>query len=152
MHLKIVFDIIDSNEEGLYIGSMTSQILAIFYLNDMDHFIKENLKIRYYVRYQDDFLLFHPSKDYLRHCLKEIENFLKKEKLTLNIKTRIYKNTNNFLFLGRNQKGEYARYRNIKRKLKKDILFIKVMKFLFLVLYQALNAINNYLKEIIYLK
>ena len=45
--LKIVFDIIDSNLDsdgipnGLYIGSMTSQILAIFYLNDMDHFIKE---------------------------------------------------------------------------------------------------------------
>lgn len=51
--LKIVFDIIDSNEGGLYIGSMTNQILAIFFLNDMDHFIKENLKIKYYVRYQD---------------------------------------------------------------------------------------------------
>ena len=36
---------------------MTSQVLAIFYLNDMDHFIKEKLKIAYYVRYQDDFLL-----------------------------------------------------------------------------------------------
>lgn len=100
--LKIVFDIIDSNEEGLYIGSMTSQVLAIFYLNDMDHFIKETLKIKYYVRYQDDFLLFHQSKDYLKYCLKEIEKFLTKEKLKLNIKTRIYKNTNNFLFLGRN--------------------------------------------------
>ena len=40
--LKIVFDIIDSNSKGLFIGSMTSQILAIFYLNDLDHFIKEN--------------------------------------------------------------------------------------------------------------
>lgn len=52
--LKIVFDIIDSNTDGLFIGSMTSQILAIFYLNDLDHFIKETLKIKYYVRYQDD--------------------------------------------------------------------------------------------------
>ena len=41
--LKIVFDIIDSNSDGLFIGSMTSQILAIFYLNDLDHFIKETL-------------------------------------------------------------------------------------------------------------
>ena len=152
MHLKIVFDIIDSNEEGLYIGSMTSQILAIFYLNDMDHFIKENLKIRYYVRYQDDFLLFHPSKDYLRHCLKEIENFLKKEKLTLNIKTRIYKNTNNFLFLGRNQKGEYARYRNIKRKLKKRYSLyqsneISLSSFISsLKCYQQLSKRNNLFK------
>lgn len=40
---------------------MTSQVLAIFYLNDLDHFIKEKLKIKYYIRYQDDALLFHPS-------------------------------------------------------------------------------------------
>lgn len=116
--LKIVFDIIDSNSPGLCIGSMTSQILAIFYLNDLDHFIKEELKIKYYVRYQDDFLLFHQSKQYLRYCLEEIRKFLEKEKLVLNYKTRIYRNTNNFLFLGRNSKGRYARYRNVKRKLK----------------------------------
>ncbi len=75
-------------------------------------------KIKYYVRYQDDFLLFHPSKQYLKYCLKELENFLKKEKLNLNNKTRIYKNTNNFLFLGRDTKCKYARYRNVKRKIK----------------------------------
>lgn len=123
--LKIVFDIIDSNEQGLYIGSMTSQVLAIFYLNDMDHFIKEVLKIKYYVRYQDDFLLFHPSKDYLKYCLQEIEKFLTKEKLTLNIKTIIYKSTNNFLFLGRDKNGKYARYRNVKRKLKNKYYLYK---------------------------
>ena len=98
---------------------MTSQFLAIFYLNDFDHYIKEELKIKYYVRYQDDFLLFHESKEYLKYCLLKITNFLKKEKLELNSKTRIYKNTNNFIFLGRNKKGNYSRYRNIKRKLKK---------------------------------
>ena len=97
---------------------MTSQILAIFYLNDLDHFIKETLKISYYVRYQDDFLLFHPSKKYLKYCLDQIKMFLEKEKLTLNSKTRIYKSTNNFLFLGRNSKLKYARYRTVKRKLK----------------------------------
>lgn len=117
--LKIVFDIIDSNNKGLFIGTMSSQILAIFYLNDFDHYIKEELKIKYYVRYQDDFLLFHESKEYLKYCLLKITNFLKKEKLELNSKTRIYKNTNNFIFLGRNKKGNYSRYRNIKRKLKK---------------------------------
>ena len=97
---------------------MTSQVLAIFYLNDLDHFIKEDLKISYYVRYQDDFLLFHHSKKYLQYCLKEIEKFLEKEKLTLNAKTRIYKNTNQFIFLGRNSDFKYARYRSVKRKLK----------------------------------
>lgn len=124
--LKISFDIIDSNDKGLYIGSMTNQILAIFFLNDMDHFIKNNLKIKYYVRYQDDFLLFHHSKKYLQFCLKEISEFLKKENLSLNSKTRIYKNTNNFLFLGRNMKGEYCRYRNVKRKLKSKLYLYNV--------------------------
>ena len=124
--LKIVFDIIDSNSQGLYIGSMTSQILAIFYLNDMDHFIKETLKIKYYVRYQDDFLLFHKSKEYLKYCLDKLEHFLKDEKLQLNNKTRIYKSTNNFTFLGRNNKNRYVRYRNIKRKLKARIYLYKI--------------------------
>lgn len=44
--LKIVDDIIDSYDIGLGIGNMTSQCLAIFYLNDMDHYIKEELKIK----------------------------------------------------------------------------------------------------------
>lgn len=118
--LEIVFKIIDSDQCGLSIGNMTSQVLAIFFLNDMDHFIKENLKIKYYVRYQDDFLLFHPSKKYLKYCLEEIRNFLSKEKLTLNTKTRIYKNTDNFIFLGRTKNNKYAKHRTIKRKLKKQ--------------------------------
>lgn len=117
--LKIVFDIIDSEPQGLGIGNMTSQVLAIFYLNDLDHFIKEVLNIKYYVRYQDDFLLFHPSKEYLKNCFIQIKKFLNKEKLTLNHKSRLYKCTNNFIFLGRNKNGKYSKYRTIKRRLKK---------------------------------
>ena len=97
---------------------MTSQILAIFYLNDLDHFIKEKLNIEYYVRYQDDGCLYHPSKEYLKYCLKEINTFLKSENLQLNRKTRIYKCTNNFVFLGRDTKGRYAKYRYVCRRLK----------------------------------
>lgn len=84
----------------------------------MDHFIKETLKIKYYVRYQDDFLLFHPSKEYLKYCFEQIRHFLQKEKLSLNQKSRIYKNTTPFLFLGRTANGKYAHYRNMKRKIK----------------------------------
>lgn len=39
--------------KGIPIGNMTSQIFAIFYLNDLDHFIKEKLRIKYYIRYMD---------------------------------------------------------------------------------------------------
>ena len=115
--LAIINQILDS-DSSLSIGFMTSQILGIFYLNDLDHFIKEELKIKYYIRYQDDFLLIHNDKEYLKYCLERIKLFLINEKLELNKKTRIYKNTNNFIFLGRNKYGTYSKYRSIRRKLK----------------------------------
>lgn len=86
--------------KGLPIGNMTSQILAVYYLNDLDHFIKEKLKIRYYVRYMDDFVLFHPDKDYLKYCLREIEKKLTELKLRLNDKTQIVEMQHGFCFLG----------------------------------------------------
>ena len=55
--------------------------------------------------------------------MQEIRKFVEKEKLKLNDKTRIYKDTNNFTFLGRNAKGHYVRYRTIKRKLKHRYYF-----------------------------
>ena len=145
--LKIVFDIIDVEENGLSIGAMTSQILAIFYLNDMDHFIKEKLKIKYYIRYQDDFLLFHPSKKYLKYCLKELEKFLDKEKLKLNKKTRIYKSTNNFIFLGRKPNGDYAKYRDVKRKIKKRIYLYRTGQIEFSGLLNSIICYKNLCKK-----
>lgn len=122
---------------------MTSQVFAIFYLNDLDHFIKEQLKIKYYVRYQDDFLLFHESKDYLKYCFEEIKKFLKKEKLELNNKSRLYTNNNNFIFLGRNQNGKYARYRSVKRKLKKRVYLYKTGKINLMSLSSSLVCYKN---------
>lgn len=105
---------------------MTSQLLAIFYLNDFDHFVKEKLKIKYYIRYQDDGLIFHESKEYLKYCLNEIIKFLKSEKLEFNSKTRIYTNKCNFIFLGRDRFGRYSRYRTMKRKLKKRVFLYNI--------------------------
>ena len=123
--LKIVFDVICSHKFGIGIGSMTSQVLAIFYLNDMDHFIKEELKIKGYIRYQDDFLLFSESKEHLEFCLKRIREFLAKEKLTLNGKTRIYTNNENICFLGRNLYGQYTKRRTVKRRMKRRLFLMK---------------------------
>lgn len=63
--------------------------------------------------------MFHESKQYLNYCFNEIRTFLDKENLTLNNKTRIYKNTDNFIFLGRNVKNIPAKYRDVKRKINK---------------------------------
>ena len=86
--------------KGLNIGSMSSQILAIFYLNDIDHYIKEKLKIKYYIRYMDDFLLIHYDYNYLLHCLENIKLMLRDLKLSTNNKTRIYNSKEGFEFLG----------------------------------------------------
>lgn len=145
--LKIVFDIIDIEKNGLSIGAMTSQVLAIFFLNDMDHFIKEKLKIKYYIRYQDDFLLFHASKKYLQYCLNELNIFLKKEKLILNKKTRIYKNTNNFIFLGRKQNGNYSKYRSVRRKINKKYYLYKTNKIKLTGILNSLICYKNLCKK-----
>lgn len=86
--------------KGIPIGNMTSQIFAIFYLNDLDHFIKEKLRIKHYVRYMDDFILIHWDKEYLKYCLTEIEKEIKKVKLELNKKTKIYNMKQGINFLG----------------------------------------------------
>ena len=147
--LNIVFKIIDSEATGLSIGSMTSQILAIFYLNDLDHYIKEKLKIKYYVRYQDDFLLFHPSKQYLTYCLSEIKSFLDKEHLSLNKKTRIYKNTDNFVFLGRNIQCKPVKYREIKRKLKRRYYLYRINAIDLQSLTSSLNCYSSLYPSIV---
>lgn len=86
--------------KGLPIGNMSSQIIAILYLNELDHYIKEKLKIKYYIRYMDDGILIHENKQYLQYCLKEIEKILDKYKLKLNKKTKIVNIKNGFEFLG----------------------------------------------------
>jgi len=52
--------------KGLPIGNLTSQFLSIYYLNELDHYIVHNLKIKYYLRYMDDFILIHHDKKYFK--------------------------------------------------------------------------------------
>lgn len=127
--LNIIFNILNA-DQSLPIGFMTSQILGIFYLNDLDHYIKEELKIKCYVRYQDDFLLFHEDKKYLNFCLEKIKNFLLKEDLFLNKKTRIYKNTNNFIFLGTDKYNKKINIEKIKENLNIKNIYMKQIKLI----------------------
>ena len=100
---------------------------------------KEELKIKYYVRYQDDFILFHHDKEYLKFCLDRIKVFLVKEKLELNNKARIYKGANNITFLGRNRYNKSVKYREKKRKL-------KYMKYLY---ESNIISLNSYISSYI---
>ena len=74
--------------KGLPIGNLTSQFFANVYLNELDQFIKHVLKIKYYVRYVDDFVIMHEDKEQLRTWLAAIKEFLK-EKLGLTLKNEI---------------------------------------------------------------
>lgn len=63
--------------KGLPIGNLTSQIFANFYLDKLDKYVTEELGIEHYGRYVDDFVLMHPSKEYLLYAHKKIRDFLK---------------------------------------------------------------------------
>ena len=82
-------------------GDQTIQNVGIAALDDLDHFIKERLRIKYYIRYMDDFVLMHPNEEYLNYCLREIKRILAKQSMTINpIKTEIQPIANPIIFLG----------------------------------------------------
>ncbi len=117
---------------GLPIGNLTSQILAIFYLNKLDHYIKENLKVRY-IRYMDDGLLLSNDKKYLKYCLERIKNILDEYDLKLNNKTKIINiNKEGIDFLGFRfyiNNKLYMKVRNdCKRRYKRKLKLIRSNK------------------------
>lgn len=86
-----VEQIIDSfGETGIGLGSQVSQLIELLVLDDLDHHIKETLRIKHYVRYMDDFMLIHDDKAYLQRCWEKIEKYLAELGLTLNHKTCIF--------------------------------------------------------------
>ncbi len=62
--------------KGIPLGNLTSQIFANIYLNELDQFIKQKLKIKYYLRYADDFVILSPNKDFLYQCIDTSQQFL----------------------------------------------------------------------------
>ena len=64
--------LLKNETEGLGLGSEINQTCAIFYASFLDHYIKEDLHIKYYCRYMDDLILIHPDKIFLERCLNKI--------------------------------------------------------------------------------
>ncbi len=118
--------ILDSTENpGIPVGSYTSQWYANIYLNQMDMFIKHELRIKKYVRYMDDFILVLPSKEDAQETLEKINQFVtEKLHLELNRKTQISPLKNGVNFCGykiwtTHMKIRTESKRRIKRKMKK---------------------------------
>lgn len=74
--LHILFMIIDGCETGLPLGFYTSQWLANFLLQPLDHYIKEQLHAAHYIRYMDDMVIFGRNKKELHRMQQEIEKCL----------------------------------------------------------------------------
>lgn len=83
--IKIVIDSFNKDvSRGLPLGNVTSQLFANIYLNELDQFVKQNLKQKFYLRYCDDFIILHQDKECLLNLLTIISDFLS-EKLELKI-------------------------------------------------------------------
>ncbi len=123
--LGLITEIIDSTDtgRGIPIGNLTSQLFANIYLNELDHYVKDGLGMRYYVRYMDDFIVLHSSKSYLHELLGKIARFLRERlKLSLNKKTQIFPVKHRAIdFLGYRIWSDHRllRKRNVKRTKRK---------------------------------
>ena len=115
--------------KGMPLGNYTSQFFANVYLNELDYFIKHSLKIKYYIRYVDDFIILHHSIKQLEIWKVIINNFLK-EKLLITLhpyKSRIIPIKRGIDFVGFRNFYHFRllRKRNIKSMQKKIKLYEK---------------------------
>ena len=115
----------DVNKEnvGIPIGNYTSQFFANIYLNELDQYIKRVLKIKYYTRYMDDFILILNTKQECIEIKKKIELFLEEKlKLKLNDKSRYYPSKMGVNFCGYRIFTTHKLLRlSSKKKIKKNI-------------------------------
>jgi RNA-directed DNA polymerase len=111
----------ETQGKGLPLGNFTSQWLANVYLNELDCFIKRDLRVKFYLRYADDILILDEDKARLEVYLKEIERFVN-EKLALKLhenKTIFGKFSQGIEFVGYKV---LPHYNTVKRGLKNRML------------------------------
>lgn len=115
--IALLFYIIDSYGEdgkGIPVGNLLSQLFANLVLNELDTFVKNELKVKDYPRYMDDFVVIHNDREYLKEVLQKIEAFVwERLKLSLNPKTAIINTKNGLDFCGYRI---YKDYRKIRKR------------------------------------
>ncbi|OBQ37610.1 MAG: DNA polymerase [Anabaena sp. CRKS33] len=105
---------------GLPIGNLTSQFMANVYLNGLDHFIKEKLKCKKYIRYVDDFALFSDDPTFLKNARLDIEEYLADLRLKIHpIKSQLFKTKHGANFVGFRVLLHQIRVRNSSLRLGK---------------------------------
>lgn len=128
--IKIILNNHDTKIKGkcMPLGNLTSQFFANVYLSELDYFIKHKLKAKCYIRYVDDFVILHRSKEKLILYKWLISNFLKSLKLELHPeKTKVIPLHSGVNLLGFRVHYYYklprkSNIRNFKRKLEKNLV------------------------------
>ncbi len=140
--VSLIGQILTNGGNCLPIGYYTSQWFSNFYLESLDHYVKEQLHIKYYVRYVDDMVLIDSNKRKLHKAIKAIEEFISKMGLHLKNNWQVWKiNSRPIDFVG------YRFYRN-KTLLRKRIFFRlcrrtrKVKKANYITPHQAMSLLS----------
>lgn len=124
--IALIEAVIDGCEKGLPLGNYTSQWFANFMLTPLDHYIKEQLHAKYYIRYMDDIVIFGGNKKELHKMHLAIEKYLKD-----NLHLRIKENWQVFRFeyKGKGRPLDFMGWQFYREKtiLRKSI-FIRVMR------------------------
>jgi len=111
------------SDKGMPIGNLTSQMFANIYLNELDQYVKHVLRIKHYIRYMDDIIILHPSKQHLHQVKFDISRYLNEQlRLELNNKTTIRPVSLGVHFVGQQIWGTHRKIRKpaslkIKRRL-----------------------------------
>ncbi|KPA16605.1 RNA-directed DNA polymerase, partial [Candidatus Magnetomorum sp. HK-1] len=138
--------------QGLPIGNLTSQFFANVYLDGFDHAVKEQWRIKKYIRYMDDFVIFGNSKEELKDTQKNVGQYLFKNlKMILHPSTCIHRNNHGLNFLGMRIFPNHIRVKleNRRRSIRKIIKKIQDYKnneIDDLVLQQSIESIVTHLK------
>lgn len=114
-------------DTGMPIGNLSSQLFANIYLNELDQYTKQELRLHYYIRYMDDIIILHQDKRYLHEVKDEIEAFLWDSlRLNLNKKTAIRPISQGVEFVGFRM---FATHRKLKKasvkKMKSRLKYVR---------------------------
>src|SRR5574344_1908903 len=134
LELTKIFIYDNDSKKSIPIGNYTSQYFANIYLNELDQYIKNELNIRYYLRYMDDFCILISNKNKAKLIYTKIETFLNINlKLQMNNKSRYYPSKFGINFCGYVIHENYILLRkrcikNLKKKSKEENFDINIYK------------------------
>lgn len=115
---KIIFD--ENCEKGIPIGNYTSQLFANIYLNELDQYVKNDLRIKYYLRYMDDFIVICKTKEEAKEYFNILKKFVEQHlDLQFNKKSKYYPSRLGVDFCGY---ITYETHRRLRKRSKRNML------------------------------